>query len=176
MCYCFLLQRKHDALQWDSEVDAMGESKEPLWRVNFEEFINRLRIKVYFAFGFLQTWLVASVNVYTIFSLMLFLLHGPFYLKACIEYVKAEYDTTTAMILSSMLEGTKCMENTGAVLINFNLYSSPANALLVDSCSSLFDQLIPRIFSLPSNQLHLLTSVIYLPAQLVECLKFGNTS
>uniref|UniRef100_A0A7C9DN57 DNA-directed RNA polymerase III subunit RPC3 n=1 Tax=Opuntia streptacantha TaxID=393608 RepID=A0A7C9DN57_OPUST len=69
-------KRKHDALQWDSEVDAMGDSKEPLWRVNFEEFINRLRI------------------------------------KACIEYVKAEYDTTTAMILSSMLEGTKCMENT----------------------------------------------------------------
>ncbi|KAJ8437229.1 hypothetical protein Cgig2_012498 [Carnegiea gigantea] len=31
---------------------------------------------------------------------------------ACIEYVKAEYDTTTAMILSSMLEGTRCTENT----------------------------------------------------------------
>lgn len=68
-------KRKHDSLQWDSELDAMGGKKEPLWRVNFEEFINRLRI------------------------------------KACVDYVREEYDNATAMILSSMLEGTKCTEN-----------------------------------------------------------------
>lgn len=38
-------KRKQDTLEWDSELDIMGAKKEPVWRVNFDEFINRLRIR-----------------------------------------------------------------------------------------------------------------------------------
>lgn len=43
-----LVQRKQRKVEWDSELDIMGGKKEPVWRVNFDEFINRLRIKVLF--------------------------------------------------------------------------------------------------------------------------------
>ncbi|XP_021765114.1 DNA-directed RNA polymerase III subunit RPC3-like [Chenopodium quinoa] len=38
-------KRKQDSLDWDSELDTMGGKKEPVWRVNFDEFINCLKIK-----------------------------------------------------------------------------------------------------------------------------------
>lgn len=36
---------KQDSLQLDSEHDSMRSNKEPVWRVNFDEFINHLRKK-----------------------------------------------------------------------------------------------------------------------------------
>ncbi|KAL2920680.1 DNA-directed RNA polymerase III subunit RPC3 [Bienertia sinuspersici] len=69
-------KRKQDTLKWNSELDIMGGKKEPIWRVNSDEFINRLRI------------------------------------KACIEYAREEYDNVAAVILNSMLEGTKCTDST----------------------------------------------------------------
>ncbi|KMT16386.1 hypothetical protein BVRB_3g055310 [Beta vulgaris subsp. vulgaris] len=68
-------KRKQRKVEWDSELDIMGGKKEPVWRVNFDEFINRLRI------------------------------------KACVEYARAEYDNAAAVILGSMLEGTKRTES-----------------------------------------------------------------
>lgn len=40
------LQRKLDALESDAKVWATNQKKEVLWRVNFEEFVRRLRHKV----------------------------------------------------------------------------------------------------------------------------------
>ena len=41
-----LMQRKHEALQMDGKTAAAVDEKEVLWRVNFEEFIRRLRHQV----------------------------------------------------------------------------------------------------------------------------------
>ncbi|KNA21067.1 hypothetical protein SOVF_046680 [Spinacia oleracea] len=38
-------KRKQHNLEWDNELDINGGKKEPVWRVNFDEFIKRLRIK-----------------------------------------------------------------------------------------------------------------------------------
>jgi hypothetical protein len=42
-----LLQRKLAALQMDAKTTAAVEEKEVLWRVNFEEFLRRLRHRVW---------------------------------------------------------------------------------------------------------------------------------
>ncbi|KAL9225321.1 hypothetical protein vseg_001263 [Gypsophila vaccaria] len=70
-------KRKQDSLEPSAELDLRGAKGEPVWRVNFEEFINRLRK------------------------------------KACVEYARASYGDTAAVILTSMLKGTKSTENTG---------------------------------------------------------------
>ncbi|KAL9224889.1 hypothetical protein vseg_000873 [Gypsophila vaccaria] len=76
-------KRKQDSLEPSGELDLLGAKGEPVWRVNFEEFINRLRK------------------------------------KACVEYARASYDDTAAVILTSMLKGTKSTENT----VSISLYS-----------------------------------------------------
>ncbi|XP_074319692.1 uncharacterized protein LOC141656632 [Silene latifolia] len=69
-------KRKRDSVELANELDLLKAKGEPLWRVNFEEFINRLRK------------------------------------KACVEYARATYDNTAAVILESILKGTKSTENT----------------------------------------------------------------
>ncbi len=44
--YCWCMQRKREALQMDTKTAAAVDEKEVLWRVNYEEFIRRLRHQV----------------------------------------------------------------------------------------------------------------------------------
>ncbi|KAH9611080.1 hypothetical protein KSS87_018983 [Heliosperma pusillum] len=97
-------KRKRDSHELANELDLLKAKGEPVWRVNFEEFINRLRK------------------------------------KACVEYARATYDNTAAMILESILKGTKITDNTVSLSLD-SIFEEvikgegPAMTLELVSCS-----------------------------------------
>lgn len=64
----------------------------------------------------------ACMLLETLFSLSILL-------KACVEYARAEYDNAAAVILGSMLEGTKRTESEGKHACQYGSMSSFENSL-----------------------------------------------